>query len=296
MKRTLVILVVAIGIVCLLGPSTLAGDVEVVGGYLYSTLDPQDLNETFNEFDNAIYLGDKVVDVIDFIDRRNYLDFDYRPDYIDDIRGTNGFYLGITKELADSEGNITLQYEKYNTGTEGGVDGIIKVKDPYYYPQVNSEYIYQIEFGANTDVDLDIEGLTFNLSQQLNKRLALNGGIGYYRGNGEVVYNQYLKLPPMKMAYYSEDEGVIESESLYKLTLEESFGWKVGATYTEILTEDIDFIANANYRHLIMDIYVDDSQAKENLLKELLFPNKNDFPEEEDFSGLELNVGLSIYF
>lgn len=298
--RNIVITIIVVGIVCLLGSTAMADEWEVVGGYLYSTMDPEDLNQTFDQIDDLIYLGDLLAEGVElYLDLEledDIVDITYQPDYIDDIEEAQGYYLGISRTIDDSSpfgDRVTLQYEKYYFGNQGGVKGNINLIVPRQIylnngPIMETEEV-DIEFGASLENQMEMDALALFVSSKVNDNVAINTGLGYYSGYGEVNLESNMNVKV-------DDDLVDEDEynkTLYKIDLEDNFGWLLGATYNQPIAEGITFTASANYRRLVMDISVEETNEDFNYI---LLPNKDDFPEEEDFSGLELNIGIAAEF
>ena len=146
-----------------------------------------------------------------------------------------------------------------------------------------------IEFGASLENQMEMDALALFVSSKVNDNVAINTGLGYYSGYGEVNLESNMNVKV-------DDDLVDEDEynkTLYKIDLEDNFGWLLGATYNQPIAEGITFTASANYRRLVMDISVEETNEDFNYI---LLPNKDDFPEEEDFSGLELNIGIAAEF
>lgn len=136
-----------------------AGDLEVIGGFTYTTIDSDDLDDLVDSFNNSLE---------EEASRSEELHgYDIDISKVDKIDSASGFYLGGRLPINEKV-KIGGYYEYFNADSEG------KVK----YLDFDEEIKLKMEIPVN--------GLVGIASYNINDYLAVNGGLGYYFGEIEI--------------------------------------------------------------------------------------------------------------
>ncbi len=264
MKKYLLVLMVIMISVLPFNALAADGDYQIVGGYLYTTLDPGDLNSVIA---NINEMGQEVeIWAPEFI---TYND-------LGKIEDGQGFYVGIAREL-DNQAIVTGQYERFSTDASGSL--VFNFEENNHTESSSVSCFSYNEIKLTADYDLEVQGVSLNYSPRVNDWLTLNGGIGYYWGD--------LDLNAAVVGKVDD-----ESESLYdysnNLELGKNIGWKLGLGINKPLKDNVSFLANLNYR--VLDLDIEEDEDLNNL------PEDFRLPTSDDFSGYELTVGIGIAF
>ncbi|MFW6288067.1 MAG: hypothetical protein ACOC2J_04880 [bacterium] len=221
------------------------------------------------------------------------LDVDYNTDYAEEINTGNGFYLGIAKDytITGILTQISGTYEKFYMSSDGGfnMEGEISLNT---VPTGDTSLVpssLSFEGASTSNLDLEIQGFVLSISPRVNEYLTLNAAVGYYNGSGTLDYNNSISVDSISINEEWSDS--------FDLTLEDSIGYKLGASLNYELSDNLNLITTAKYRFLEMDIKALRTNGEYNIDDCILgIPDTVDLPEEEDFSGFEATIGLAYSF
>ncbi|MTI59486.1 MAG: porin family protein [Firmicutes bacterium] len=131
----------------------LASDWEVIGGFTYTTIDSDELDDFVDSLNNSL--------------EEEAYGYDVDISKVDKIDSGSGFYLGGRLPINE---NIKIggYYEYFNADTEG------KVKSLDFDEEIKIE------------MEIPVNGLVGIASYNINDYLAVNGGLGYYFGEIEI--------------------------------------------------------------------------------------------------------------
>lgn len=193
------------------------------GGLVYTTLDPDFLNEIVetanNYYQNELeyYQSDPNYD----IKVNNF-------DEIEDFDSAAGFWIGLQNDLGNYK--LGTNYENFSEEVEGN----------FYVTDLNTGDYIRI----NDSLEIEVEGIYLDIEKPITEYFSISAGIGIYEGelsSDERVEEQF--------------SGVVNRYNFSgKSDLERDFGFKVGVYTAYPLSDNLSLLGNLNYRKLELDI------------------------------------------
>lgn len=259
-------LILLLSLLVLISVPAWAMGVDVVGGYIYTKMAPDEANQLVDQFNDTI--DDKIVSGFeDFVVERNLME---------DIDSAHGYYFGFATDFNNKK--VTAKYEKFYIREKGNVI----LEDVY-----GDEGTYFQYFGK---VDMDLNGLCIDVAPPLNEYISINGGFGYYHGDG------LAKIMFKEVQPGSHDEASLEG--IYDLYIEDTLGYTVGISLNYETNNGLRWISALNYRSLIVDVEPTFEIGQTGNPCPLITDNAPQElePFEADLSGLEFSLGVSRNF
>lgn len=193
------------------------------GGLVYTTLDPDFLNEIVetanNYYQNELeyYQSDPNYD----IKVNNF-------DEIEDFDSAAGFWIGLQNDLGNYK--LGTNYESFSEEVEGN----------FYVTDLNTGDYIRI----NDSLEIEVEGIYLDIEKPITEYFSISAGIGIYEGelsSDERVEEQF--------------SGVVNRYNFSgKSDLKRDFGFKVGVSTAYPLSDNLSLLGNLNYRKLELDI------------------------------------------
>ncbi|MGM0502806.1 MAG: hypothetical protein ACQERJ_09770 [Bacillota bacterium] len=193
------------------------------GGFVYTTLDPDSLNEIItlvnNFYQNELeyYQSDPNYDI-------QVNEFDK----IEDFDSATGFWIGLQNDLGNYK--LGTNYETFSEEVDGN----------FYVTDLNTGNYLKV----NDSLEIEVEGIYIDLEKPINEYFSISAGIGYYKGELSVKERSQNKINGTFYQYKISG----------KTDLEEDFGFKVGVSTDYPLSDNLSLLGNLNYRKLELDI------------------------------------------
>ncbi|MFW6270045.1 MAG: hypothetical protein ACOC4G_08190 [Bacillota bacterium] len=144
-----------------------------------------------------------------------------------------------------SDNSLSSTYERFSAGTDGSIN-----------VSGTDEEGYEFEEDMKIEYDITINGISGVYGHKINNYISINGGAGYYFGDGEVL-----------VSYKGVYDGTTVEDEEESASLDLSgFGFKVGGDVDYPIEDDYSLTASLNYRILDLDAESDEETTDDDSL------------------------------
>lgn len=260
MKKSCLIIILSIFLMFGLAGNVFA--VEIVGGYIYGSINQDDLISE-GPFPYALELYDSIEEGFEEIPEEVEINKLAMSKLSEGNLYGNGFYIGVNTRKFN---NLTLTYETLATKNFQEMYADLSFE--------NEGFITAYEF----KVDTKINSINAVINPQLNKYFSVSAGLGYYYG--DTIFDGSYKEIENEVVMYDDNEYY---NAEYKGTVGYNFGVFVEYPISQ-------FTLNAGIDYRVLNMEVDTVYDKDGNDLEM------EVDESYDLGGINAKIGLSLAF